>query len=109
MLNIIKNDTDKSYRIGYVLRADRTQYAFRYERVTAEDVQKIQYFQGLRTTTEEFIISTTKKFKFDILELSVILKGVRYRILDSYKEDSHASGGMFTSNYEVTTYMRVGK
>jgi hypothetical protein len=90
------------------MRADRTQYSFKYKRITAEDIQKIQYLQGLRTQTEEFVIATTDQFDFDILSLPVIIDDIRYKILDSYREDNVNSNGLFRRDHEVTTYLRIG-
>jgi len=108
LLNVYKNKTNHEYRTASIIREDRSQYYFKYKRVTNEDVQKIQYLQGLRTSSEEFIISTTHQFNFSILSLAINIDGERYKILDSYRENQVNSHGMFRQG-SLTTYLRIGK
>jgi hypothetical protein len=108
MLNIFKSKSNHQYRTAYIIRPDRTQYAFRYKRATNEDITKIQYIDGLRTQAEEFVISTTDQFDFSILSLAVNIDDVRYKILDSYKENTVSSNGLFRQGH-TTTYLRIGK
>jgi len=108
MLNIFKSKSNHQYRTAYVIRTDRTQYPFKYRRMTNEDITKIQYIEGLRTQAEEFVIATTDQFDFSILSLSVNIDEVRYKILDSYLENTPTSNGMFRQG-PTTTYLRVGK
>lgn len=109
MINIYKNKNNYQYKTASVIREDRTEYKFRYKKVTQEDISKVQYLSGLRTSVEEFIISTTHSFPFDILQLSVNIGGFRYKILDSYREDNMHGEGMFRKDHLVTTYLRIGK
>jgi hypothetical protein len=108
MINIYKSVSNKQYRTAYVIREDRTQYAFKYRLIDAQDYAKIQYIQGLRTQTEEFIIATTDQFDFSILSLSINIDDTRYKILASYKEMTPSSNGLFRQGEQVT-YISVGK
>jgi hypothetical protein len=108
MLNIFKSKSNHQYRTAFVIKPDRSQHAFKFRRATNEDITKIQYIDGLRTQAEEFVIATTDQFDFSILSLSVNIDDTRYKILDSYKENTPTSNGMFRQG-QVTTYLRVGK
>jgi hypothetical protein len=108
MLNIFKSKSNHQYRTAYIIRPDRTQFAFKYRRMTNEDVTKIQYIEGLRTQAEELVIATTDQFDFDILSLTVSIDDIRYKILDSYRENTNSSNGLFRQG-QITTYLRVGK
>jgi hypothetical protein len=108
VLNVFKNKTNYQYRTGSIIREDRSQYYFKYRRITNEDIQKIQYVTGLRTATEEFIISTTYEFPFSILSLAVNIENQRYKILDSYIENNVNTDGIFRQGPR-TTYLRIGK
>jgi hypothetical protein len=107
MINVYKNKSLHNYRTASVLREDRTQYSFKYRRMTNEDVSKVQLITGLRTEAEQFIIATTNQFDFSILNLPVIIDNVRYTILDSYREDQVNTSGLFRQA-QLTTYLRVG-
>ena len=109
MLNIFKNKSNHQYKVASIIKEDRTQHDFKYRRITAEDLQKVQYLQGLRTQTEEFIIATSDMFDFSILSLAVNLGEIRYKILDAYKEDNVNSTGLFRKDFQTTTYIRLGK
>lgn len=108
MLNMFKSVSNKQYRTAYVIREDRTQYAFKYRMANAEDLQKIQYVQGMRTQSEEFVIATTDQFDFSILSLSINIDNVKYKILNSYKELTPITNGLFRKG-ETVTYITVGK
>ena len=41
MLNMFKQKSNHNYKTATIMKPDRTQYAFKYKRVTAEDIQKI--------------------------------------------------------------------
>jgi hypothetical protein len=108
MLNVYKQKSNHQYRKGFVIREDRTQYAFRYRYISNNDLQKLYLIDGLRTQSSEFIIATTDQFDFEILKLSVNIDDKRYKILDAYTENTLNSDGMFRRG-AVTTYLRVGK
>jgi len=108
MLNVFKNKTNHQYRTASIIREDRTQYYFKYRRITNEDVEKIQYVTGMRTAAEEFVIATTDQFEFSILSLAVNIENQRYKILDSFRENQVNSHGLFRQG-PLTTYLRVGK
>jgi hypothetical protein len=108
MINVYKSKSNYQYRTAYVIRPDRTQYEFNYRRVTNEDIQKIQYIEGLRTQAEEFVIATTDQFDFEILSLTINIDNKRYKILDSYLENTPTSNGLFRQG-SLTTYLRIGK
>jgi hypothetical protein len=107
MLNIFKAKSNHQYRTAFVIKPDRSQHAFKYRKATNEDLTKIQYIDGLRTQTEEFVIATTDQFDFSILSLSINIDDIRYKILDAYKENTNSSNGMFREG-PITTYLRVG-
>lgn len=107
MLNIYKNKSNHQYRTAAVIREDRTQYYFKYRKITNEDIQKVQYLQGLRTQAQEFIIATTDQFDFQILSLSINIENTKYKILDSYTEDQINTTGLFRQG-QRTTYLRIG-
>ena len=73
------------------------------------EIEKVQYLQGLRTQTEEFMISTTDIFDFSILSLPININGVRYKILDARKGDLVTSSGLYRKDSQEITYMLIGR
>jgi hypothetical protein len=108
MLNVYKQKSNHQYRTAFVIREDRTQYGFKFRYLSNNDLQKLYVVDGLRTQSSEFIIATTNQFPFSILNLSINIEDVRYKILDAYTENNLNSDGMFRKG-QVTTYLRVGK
>lgn len=109
MINIFKNKTNNQYKTATLIREDRSQYSFKYKKITQRDIEKLNIFPGMRTQFEEFIIATTDQFDFTILNLSVNIEGYRYKILDSYTEDNMHGEGQFRKADLITTYLRIGK
>lgn len=109
MINFIKNKTNNQYRTATIIREDRTQYKFRYRKVEPTLESKNEFVTGLRNQNEEFLIATTDQFNFPILSLQLNIDNVRYKILDTFKENAVNSNGLFRDNFEVVTFIRVGK
>lgn len=109
MINMFKNKSNHQYKTATIIKENRTQHSFKYRKTSNVEIQKIQYFQGLRTSSEEFIIATSNEFDFSILSLQVNIDDIRYKILDAYKEDNVNSNGLFRNKFQVTTYITVGR
>jgi hypothetical protein len=104
-----KNDTLINDIYSVNIERGRTQVYFKYRKITQEDISKVQYLSGLRTSSEEFVISTTTQFEFDVLEHQVNIDNIKYKILDVYREDNLHGEGMFRKEHIKTLYLRIGK
>jgi hypothetical protein len=109
VLNVYKNKSNNQYKTAHIIRPDRSQIYFRYRRMTNADIQDIQILKGLKFSSEEFVISTTFTFNFDLNPLHVNIDGIRYKIFDHYKEDALNTQGMFRREGQTITYIRLGK